>query len=79
MADRSLSAEQARSAERPSLSACKDAEDWMNGAKAHPLSIGYETVTQATAESSISLQCYMLDESNSTPVCADSKQRGLLD
>nr|AXV46622.1 hypothetical protein pA58H3_p07 [Arthrobacter sp.] len=77
--DTSLTAEQANNAERPALSACKDAAEWMNGVKANPSSVGFTTVTQDTAESNIITACIMLDSAYSTPVCADANQRGLLD
>lgn len=66
-------------AEKKSLSACKDLDEWSTAVSYNPGSMGYLELSTEDAANTVYLACASSDPSRQTPVCADAAKRGYLD
>lgn len=66
-------------AEKKSLSACKDLDEWSTAVSYNPGSMGYLELSTEDAANTVYLACASSDPSRQTPVCADAEKRGYLD
>ncbi|MGP9034648.1 hypothetical protein ACT17S_16475 [Glutamicibacter mysorens] len=66
-------------AEKKSLSACKDLDEWSTTVSYNPGSMGYPELSTEDAANTVYLACASSDPSRQTPVCADAAKRGYLD
>lgn len=62
---------------KPTLESCSTAAEWLKGANANPAALGYTDSSTTVTEEDLEVWCYS-PVVESTPVCQDAKERGLL-